>query len=103
MGLRSTHGNQSQAFVPLRRRGSTWIPAKLVLRESGGAGIQFLSDMDPHFRGGDALPVISLRGPRVARRSPLTSAPQSSPRCLARRVFRKTESTACLALWVHWA
>ena len=44
------------------------IPAKLVLRESGGAGIQFFPDMDPRspafaedkLRGGDVWTFISV-------------------------------------------
>jgi hypothetical protein len=39
------------------------IPAKRVLREGGGAGIQFLPDMDPRFRGGDVLTFICMGGP----------------------------------------
>ena len=34
---------------------------------------------------------------------PFMSAPRSSPRCLVRRVFTKTESTGCLALWAPGA
>jgi hypothetical protein len=39
------------------------IPAKLVLRESGGAGIHFARNVDPRLRGGDVLTFISLGGP----------------------------------------
>jgi hypothetical protein len=45
------------------------IPAKLVLRGSGGAGIQFLPDMDPRFRGGDVLTFICMGGPPAHDRS----------------------------------
>ena len=41
------------------------IPAKLVLRESGGAGIHLVRNLDPRLRGGDVLTFISLRGPQV--------------------------------------
>jgi hypothetical protein len=48
------HGNSVESHV---------IPAKLVLRESGGAGIRFLLDMDPRLRGGDVLTFICMGGP----------------------------------------
>ena len=42
------HGNSVESHV---------IPAK--------AGIQFLPDMDPRFRGGDVLTFISMGGPQA--------------------------------------
>ena len=53
----------------------------------------------PHEKGVAIHSAPNLRGVlRVAQTSPFMSAPQSSPRHLARRVFTKTESAACLAL-----
>ena len=39
----------------------------------------------------------------MAQTLPLCLRPRPSPRCLARRVFTKTESTGCLPLWVRRA
>jgi len=46
LGGPQVHGSSVESHV---------IPAK--------AGIQFLPDMDPRFRGGDALTFISMGGP----------------------------------------
>jgi hypothetical protein len=90
MGLRSTHGNQCQAFV---------TPAQAEVDPDSREACP--PRHAPRFRGGDALLSFFLRGPRVVQTSLFMSAPRSSPRRLARRVFMQTESTGCLALWVR--
>jgi hypothetical protein len=48
---------EADAHPSLRSVESHVIPAK--------AGIQFLPDMDPRFRGGDVLTFISMGGPQA--------------------------------------
>ena len=60
LGGPQVHGDSVKSHV---------IPAKLVLRGSGRAGIQFLPDMDPRFRGGDGLTFISMGGSLAHDRS----------------------------------
>jgi hypothetical protein len=60
------HGGEPkkhEVFALLKITPTLVIPAKFVLRESGGAGIRFPQDMDPRFRGGDVLTSISIGGP----------------------------------------